>query len=84
VCRGKKCPVKKKTMAVSTKKPRPVRLKRFERFFPAGSIIEVFVRRSDRLGKYTRFTIRSKRKAWKRMDGCVAPNTTRAVTCPAD
>ena len=46
VCRGKKCPVKKKIMAVSTKKPRPVRLKRFERFFPAGSVIEVFVRRT--------------------------------------
>jgi hypothetical protein len=84
VCRGKKCPVKKKIIAVSTKKPKPVRVKRFERFFPAGSVIEVFVRRSDRLGKYTRFTIRSKRQRWKRMDGCVAPNTTRAVTCPAD
>jgi PKD repeat protein len=84
VCRGKKCPVKKKIIAVSTKKPKPVRVKRFERFFPAGSVIEVFVRRSDRLGKYTRFTIRSKRQRWKRIDGCVAPNTTRAVTCPAD
>jgi PKD repeat protein len=83
-CRGKKCPVKKAKRSVAVKKPRPVRLPRFQRFFPAGSVIEVFVRRGDRLGKYTRFKIQSQRKRWRRMDGCVAPNTTRAVTCPAD
>jgi PKD repeat protein len=83
-CRGKKCPVKRVTAAIAKKKPKPVRVKRFQRFFPAGSVIEVFVRRSERLGKYTRFTIRAERKQWKRMDGCVPPNSTRAVTCPAD
>ncbi len=83
-CRGKKCPVKKAKRSVAIKKPKPVRLPRFQRFFPAGSVIEVFVRRSGRLGKYTRFRIQSQRKRWRRMDGCVTPNTTRAVTCPAD
>ena len=83
-CRGKKCPVKEARKPISRKKPKPVRLPSFEQFFPAGSVIEVFVRRSDRLGKYTRFTIRSQRKRWKRIDGCVPPDTTRAVTCPAD
>jgi hypothetical protein len=84
LCRGKKCPVKKAKRSVAVKKPKPVRLPRFQRFFPAGSVIEVFVRRSGRLGKYTRFKIQSQRKRWRRKDGCVAPNTTRAVTCPAD
>ena len=83
-CRGKKCPVKKAKRSVAIKKPKPVRLPRFQRFFPAGSVIEVFVRRSGRLGKYTRFRIQSQRKRWRRLDGCVTPNTTRAVTCPAD
>jgi PKD repeat protein len=83
-CRGEKCPVKRVTGSVAKKKPKPVRFRRFRRFFPAGSVIEIFVRRTDRLGKYTRFKIRSHRKRWKRMDGCVAPNSTRPVTCPAD
>ena len=83
-CRGKKCPVKEARKPVATKNPKPIRLPRFEQFFPAGSVIEIFVRRSERLGKYTRFTIRSQRKRWKRIDGCVPPDTTRAVTCPAD
>jgi PKD repeat protein len=83
-CRGKKCPVKKAKRSVALKKPKPVRLPRFQRFFPAGSVIEVFVRRNGRLGKYTRFKIQAQRKRWRRMDGCVPPNTTRAVTCPAD
>ena len=46
-CRGKRCPVKRMTKAVSKTKPKPVRLSRFHRFFPAGSVIEIFVRRND-------------------------------------
>ena len=83
-CRGKRCPVKRMTKAVSKTKPKPVRLSRFHRFFPAGSVIEIFVRRNDRLGKYTRFKIQAERKRWKRMDGCAPPTSTRAVTCPAE
>ena len=83
-CRGKMCPVKRMTKAVSKTKPAPVRLTRFHRFFPAGSVIEIFVRRNDRLGKYTRFKIQAERKRWKRMDGCAPPTSTRAVTCPVE
>jgi PKD repeat protein len=83
-CRGKRCPVKRMTKSVSKTKPKPVRLTRFHRFFPAGSVIEIFVRRNDRLGKYTRFKIQGERKRWKRMDGCAPPTSTRAVTCPAE
>jgi PKD domain len=85
-CRGRKCPAKRLTKAVASgkPKPKPVRFKKFERFLPAGTVLEIFVRRGDRLGKYTRFKIRAKSKRWKRADGCLPPKTTKAVTCPED
>ena len=84
VCRGKKCPVKKKIMAVSTKKPRPVRLKRFERFFPAGSVIEVFVRRTDRLAQVHPFHDPIKAPAVEAHGRLRGAQHHPCVTCPAD
>jgi hypothetical protein len=45
-------------------------------------VLEVFVRRGDRIGKYTRFEIRQNRFP-KRADACLQPGTIQRVACPA-
>jgi len=77
-CSGKGCPVKR-----VKKKAGKVRLrvKAFEGELPAGVVLEVFVRSSDRIGKYTRFKIRRNRIP-QRTDGCLRPGTVRRTACP--
>jgi PKD repeat protein len=83
-CRGKRCRARPLTKTVASKKGRVVRFKKPWGFLPAGTVVEVFVRRGDQLGKYTRFKIRAERREPRRLDGCLPPKTTKAVTCPED
>jgi PKD domain len=77
-CRGRRCPVKRAQKLVGRV---PVRLKAAERVFPTGVVLEVLVRRGDRIGKFTRFKFRRNRPPL-RSDGCLWPNTSRMAPCP--
>lgn len=53
------------------------------RAYRSGTVIVVLVGRSDRIGKYTRFTI-VRGKAPRRVDQCLMPGATRGSRCPSD
>jgi PKD repeat protein len=80
-CRGRRCPTKKRLTKVAGRGA--LRFRALERLVPAGSLVQVFVRRGDQVGKYTSFRIRRKRVP-KRIDGCLLPSSPRAVTCPQE
>jgi hypothetical protein len=77
-CRGARCPARRLVKAVGKA---PVRFRSLERFLPAGSVLEILVRRGDQIGKYTSFRIRRNRVP-KRSDGCLPPYLSRATKCP--
>jgi hypothetical protein len=76
-CTGAGCPVR----AVAASLP-PIRLRAFERFLPAGTVIRVRVTGGTRIGKYVRFTIRANRPPL-RADRCLMPAGSRPVRCPS-
>jgi PKD repeat protein len=76
-CRGRGCPVRSLTRATAA---RLVRLRRFERRLRAGIRLELFVRQTGRIGKYTRFVIRAGEPP-ARVDRCLIPGRARPVRC---
>ena len=76
-CTGAGCPVR----AVAASLP-PIRLRAFERFLPAGTVIRGRVMGGTRIGKYVRFTIRANRPPL-RADRCLMPAGSRPVRCPS-
>jgi PKD repeat protein len=78
-CKGKGCP---KVARRKRAKRKPLRFKTFERSIRVGSKLEVFVLRSNRIGKYTRFKMRSS-KIPLRKDACVVPGKRKPRPCPS-
>jgi hypothetical protein len=78
-CRGTSCPVKR--VKKVARKAR-LRFAAFEQELRPGVVLEVFVRRGEWIGKYTRFAIR--RNGFpKRTDACLRPGTSQRIACPA-
>jgi PKD domain-containing protein len=77
-CSGSGCAVKR---VEKTARRARLRFGALERWLDAGVVLEIFVRRGDRIGKYTRFEIRANRLP-KRTDGCLRPGTLRRAACP--
>jgi hypothetical protein len=77
-CRGEDCPLKRLSRIV--RRP-PLRLKAAEQIMPTGTVLEVLVRRGDRIGKFTRFRFRDNRRP-SRVDGCLWPRTAQMAPCP--
>jgi hypothetical protein len=77
-CTGRGCPV---ASMVTTSATRLVRLRRFERRLRAGIRIKLFVRRENRIGKYTSFLIRAGARP-KRVDLCLFPARRTPGRCP--
>jgi PKD repeat protein len=77
-CLGGGCPAK---AVARTSARRLMRFHRFERRLPAGTRLELFVRQTGRIGKYTRFLIRPG-KPPARVDRCLIPGKRRPVRCP--
>jgi hypothetical protein len=73
-CSGRGCPVRRIVR-------RAGRVRRFERFLPAGLRLTVRVRRRGYVGKYVRLRIRAGR-APERRDACVISLRRRPVECP--
>ena len=59
-----------------------LRFRALERPLRPGVALEVFVRRGDQIGKYTRFEIRQN-SIPKRTDACLRPSSIQRVACPA-
>ena len=77
-CRGRGCPVKHARKLVGGV---PARFAALQGLLPGHVVLEVLVRRDDRIGKYTRFRLRPNRLP-QRTDGCLWPGTTRMAPCP--
>ena len=77
-CRGQGCPMNRIEKVV--RRP-PLRLNAAEQVMPAGVVLEVLVRRGDRIGKFTRFRFRHNRRP-RRIDGCLWPGTAQMAPCP--
>src|SRR5215216_1294221 len=75
-CHGVGCPAR----SVTRSSTGTVRFHRFERQLTGGVTLEVFVRKSGRIGKYTRFRIRAARPP-ARVDRCLLPGKARPVRC---
>jgi hypothetical protein len=75
VCRGATCPRR----VMRRRGSGPVRAMRG--FLRAGTVIEVFVTRKGRLGKYARVVIRKGTAPPQRTDGCAADGAKRASPC---
>jgi len=76
-CVGRGCPVSKLSLPSAV-----ARLHPFERFLPAGTLLQIGVARPGRIGKYTSFLIRA-RRAPLRTDRCLMPGRSRPIRCPA-
>lgn len=59
----------------------PARLRAFERFLPAGTVLRVRITAASAIGKYASFRIRAHR-APRRMDRCLLPGRWAPVRCP--
>ena len=75
-CVGSGCPVRSIRVASA-----PARLRAFERFLPAGTVLQVRVTGAGRIGKYTSFVIRA-HAAPLRHDLCLMPGKSKPAPCP--
>jgi hypothetical protein len=80
-CKGKggACP---KVIRRKRAKGKSLRFKTFEGSIRAGAKLEVFVVRKNRIGKYTRFKLRSA-KIPLRVDACLVPGKRKPRPCPS-
>lgn len=75
-CVGSGCPVRSVRVASA-----PARLRAFERFLPAGTVLQVRVTSAGRIGKYASFVIRA-HSAPLRRDQCLMPGKSKPAACP--
>jgi hypothetical protein len=75
-CVGGGCPVRSLSLASA-----PARLRPFERFLRAGTVLQVRVTRAGSIGKYASFVIRA-RSAPLRRDLCLMPGRAKPAACP--
>ena len=75
-CVGSGCPVRLVRVASA-----PARLRAFERFLPAGTVLQVRVISAGRIGKYASFLIRA-HSAPLRHDLCLMPGKSKPAPCP--
>jgi PKD repeat protein len=80
-CTGHGCPFR---VAVRRSRSghRVVRFRELNHLLRAGTVIQIMVTKPGRIGKYTRFTIRSGAPPMRR-DRCLAPGGSRPTACPA-
>jgi hypothetical protein len=76
-CRGRGCPVRRLSLPTAD-----TRVHRFERFLPAGILLQIRVTRPGRIGAYTSFLIRS-RKVPLRTDRCLSQRSGKPIPCSA-
>jgi PKD repeat protein len=80
-CKGKSCP--KSTTRKRAAKTQRLRFKKFERLFPAGTLITVSVTRSGYIGQQTTIKVRGGLRRYIRRDRCIHPASGKPIACPA-
>jgi hypothetical protein len=78
-CTGRRCPARRVTRV--SRAGRWLRLRRFERSFPAGTVLLIRVSKGQEIGAFTRFHVR-KRKLPVRLDSCLDPGAIKPIACP--
>lgn len=78
-CRGRGCP--SRSYRTRLRGSRRTRLRRFQRTYAAGAVIEIRVTGKQAIGKFTRIGIRATRPPSRR-DSCLVPGKTRPSRCP--
>ena len=81
-CKGRKCPEGARAASRRTSKTTRLRFKKFERSFPAGTLIKVTVTRPGYIGQYTSIRVRSGLRRYIRRDRCILPGATKPTVCP--
>jgi hypothetical protein len=87
-CRGRGCPARSQNVVAtsgrskSTKGMVLIALRRFERTLRAGTVLEIRVSKSGKIGKYTRFAVR-RGKLPARVDTCLSPAGVKPIVCPS-
>ena len=79
-CRGEGCPWRRSTTVMGR---RPVRFRALERTLAPDAVVEVLIRKMDRIGKYTRFRFRAAKPPIRR-DRCLRFEDQRGTPCPRD
>jgi hypothetical protein len=79
-CHGRGCPSGRVARAVPSRGPRLVALRHLRRVLRPGARLEIFVTQPGRIGKYTKFVIRSHGDPL-RSDRCLDPGATRPARC---
>ena len=79
-CRGESCPFRRSTRVMGR---RAMRFRALERVLAPGTVLEVLVRKRDRIGKYTRLRLREGRPP-ARQDLCLRFDANRGTRCPSD
>ncbi len=80
VCRGRRCPVRRASGVIGSGKR--LRLRRAQRLYRAGHVIDIRVTAPGRVGKFTRIRIRRGRTPSRR-DLCLQPGAASPSTCLA-
>lgn len=78
-CRGRKCPFRATGGTIG--KTKRLRLRRAQRSFRPGNVIEIRITGRNRIGKFTRIRIRRGR-APARADSCLMPGARKPSACP--
>jgi hypothetical protein len=90
-CRGRRCPFRAVSHSASVRaRPNPlartsavVRIRRLRnRILGPGTVLQVWVTKGNRIGKYTRFRVR-RHKPPRRADRCVLPGAKLPSRCPS-
>jgi PKD repeat protein len=81
-CKGKKCPKGARAASTRPAKTKRVRFKKFERAFPAGTLITVTVTRPGYIGQQTTIKIRKGLRRYIRRDSCLRPGSSKPIACP--
>ena len=78
-CRGRGCP--RGSFRGRLGRRGSLRLKRFQRIYGPGTVIEIRITRRGAIGKFTRLTTRS-RSVPARRDACLMPGSSKPRRCP--
>jgi hypothetical protein len=78
-CRGRGCPIRRLRTRIGASGR--LRLRRAQRLYRAGSVIEIRVTGRGRVGKFTRVTFRAGRLP-ARVDACLRPGAREPSACP--
>jgi hypothetical protein len=82
-CRGRRCPARASSHVVPANRKGSVwvSFRSFQRFLPAGSVLEVRVTKPGKIGAYTRLAIRRHRLPL-RLDTCLDAQGVNPIPCP--